>query len=170
VRAHVLRGAARGEEYAADIDADDVAVLLVGGVGDRRAAEHRPGVVDEDIEPAEPLAGLIDETGGDDFIGHVALEDGDFAAGGPDRIGYRIGAVAVAVAVDDEANAERAETHRDRRSNAGTGAYDEAVLAFQIRRHVPPPSLYVVRKLTRRTEVVKLHLGDRRPVVALRST
>ena len=68
----VREGGAGGGEQALDVDGDH-AVPLLGVGADDRAQEHQAGVVDQGVQPSEPLDGLLDGRLGLGAVGDVGF-------------------------------------------------------------------------------------------------
>jgi hypothetical protein len=79
---------ARHPDHTVDVRFDHGALVLLGRLRERIAAEREAGVVDEDVDPAELVRGTRDEGGAALGIGDVQLErevglDGVDTAGAP---------------------------------------------------------------------------------------
>src|SRR5690348_11516479 len=71
--------AAFAQNASLEVHAQDLVPALGGGV-DHRVIEPDPGVVDEDVEPAEAVRRLPDEGRGLGFALHVRLHEERLAA------------------------------------------------------------------------------------------
>ena len=84
---------ARGER-ALEVDLDDEVPLVLGHVGEHAVAQDA-GVVDDDVEPAEGLDGLVDHLLRGREVAHVGAVDRRFAAHRLDLVDHLLGRAGV---------------------------------------------------------------------------
>jgi hypothetical protein len=117
----------RGEEQALHVDAEDAVELLFGHVEHRLIPVRRAGVVDDDVEVAEPVERAADERGHVAVAAHIAGAEERATAGGADvprhaRPGHGVDLV------DDDRRALLREALRDALAKARTRTGDDRYL------------------------------------------
>jgi hypothetical protein len=100
-------GAAGDVEEAAQVHPGHHLVVLVGVVGERLGDEHS-GVVDQGVDPAEPVQGLFDDVRAGARPGQVPLHREHFGVGAVDGAGGRDHGVAELAVGDNQARADAA--------------------------------------------------------------
>ena len=123
-------GLAQGVEDAFDVDGEEPVELVVGDVL-QLFVEHDPGVVDQDVEPAEVIEGGVEE--GFDLLGiaDVGLDGDGPAPGFFDGGDGGVGVVTAGTVVDDHACPGRGEGAGDGGPDAAGGAGDEGDFVLQ---------------------------------------
>ena len=121
------------EERRAHVDVEDLVVALFGGVEDVAAVGQRGGV-DEHVDAAEALVGLLDHLAAFRDLGEIGLDEQGRAARRRNFAGDPLAVGGVAAADDEAGRAALGEQPRDRLAQALRAAGDDRELAVEIGR------------------------------------
>ena len=113
----------RAERVPLEVDAEDLVPALRAGL-DHRVIEPDPGVVHEDVEPAEAIRRLLDEARGVDLAPHVGFDEERLTAARLDLRHDALAAIGVAVGKRHLRAFRHEPSHRgltDARRPAGDG-------------------------------------------------
>src|SRR5271167_2095671 len=97
----MLDGSLRCEQETADVDVEELVIVLFGEGLDRGELVDA-GVVDEDVEAAEVLDRRVDKALGLGGVGHIGAYGDGFATAGGDGGNYSIRASLAGGIIDDD--------------------------------------------------------------------
>ena len=123
---------ARGGEHRACVQVHDRVVVFIAHFGDRHAAEHEPGIVDQPVQAAEAVAASSTTRVLCSQRGNVAADQHHRAACIVDLLGDRLGRVGARIVVERHMRALRRKCPGQRRADAGRGAGDENRLSGKV--------------------------------------
>src|SRR6267142_3914340 len=142
----------RTERVALEVHAQDLVPALGAGL-DHRVIEPDPGIVDEDVKPAEAVRRLPDESRGLGLALHVRFDKDGLAAAGLDLRGDTLAPIAVAIGERHLCSLLHEASHRglaDARRSAGHG------------RNLPDQSLHEVASVGRSQCVARSAIASAR--------
>jgi hypothetical protein len=108
-------------------------VVVEGRIGD--ALDHRPGIVDKDVDAAQPLRRFLDDAAADLRRADITQHDDRRAAGGRNLVRHLPRRVGVLVAVHGDRDAPRRQRLGHGHADAGRRAGHQRPPASEILEH-----------------------------------